>query len=98
MFNEIEKNILFLTVSDTDAYDAKKRMINLGCSWALQRIKANNNSDEELNEKLTQMQGVLSKNLATIKSIKNNSSGITRACSNIIKDLEVDLGLKIAKE
>ncbi len=98
MFNEIEKNILFLTVSDTDAYYAKERMIKLGCSWALQRIKANNNSDTELNEKLTRMQGVLSKNLAAIKSIKNNSSGITTACSHMITDLEVDLGLKIAKK
>ncbi len=98
MFNEVEKNILFLTVSETDAYFAKERMIRLGCSWALQRVKANNNSDAEMNEKLTKMHGVLRKNLDTIKTMKNNASGITKACSNMITELEIDLGLKEEKE
>ena len=97
MFNEIEKNILFITVSETDAYFAKERMIRLGCSWALQRIKANNNSDAEINEKLTKMHGILRKNLDTIKTMKNNASGITKACSNMIVELEIDLGLKEVK-
>ena len=97
MFNEIEKNILFVTVSETDAYYAKERMIRLGCSWALQRIKANNNSDAEMNEKLTKMHGILRKNLDTIKTMKNNASGITKACSNMIAELEIDLGLKEEK-
>ena len=94
MFNEIEKNILFITVSETDTYFAKERMIRLGCSWALQRIKADDTSDVELNDKLTKMQGILRKNLDTIKTMKNNSSGITTACSNMILELEIDLGLK----
>lgn len=98
MFNELEKNILFLTVSETDTYFAKERMIRLGCSWALQRIRADDTSDAELNDKLTKMQGILRKNLDTIKTMKNNSSGITKACSNMISELEIDLGLKEEKE
>lgn len=97
MFNEISKNILFVVVSESDSYQAKERMIRLGCSWALQRIMANNNADIELNEKLTKMQGVLRKNLDSIKTMKNNSAGITVACSNMIAELEVDLGLKTEK-
>jgi len=98
MFNEVAKNILFITVSKTDTYYAKERMIRLGCSWALQRIKADNNSDADLNEKLTKMHGILRKNLDTIKTMKNNASGITKACSNMITELEIDLGLKEEKE
>ena len=68
-------------------------MIRLGCSWALQRIKADNNSDAELNERLTRMQGVLRKNLDAIKTVKNNSSAITTACRHMVADIETELGL-----
>ena len=93
MFNEVAKNVLFVVVSESDSYDAKTRMIRLGCSWALQRIKADNNSDAELNERLTKMQGVLRKNLGAIKTVKNNSSAITTACSHMVADIETELGL-----
>jgi len=43
-------------------------------------------------------EGILRNNLGTIKTIKNNSTSITKACSNMITDLEIDLGLKIKKE
>lgn len=98
MFNEIEKNILFVTVSDSDSYEAKERMIRLACSWALQRIQADDTQDAELNEKLTKMQSVLRKNLDSIKTMKNNSKAITLSCSNMIAELEIDLGLKTPKE
>lgn len=97
MFNEISKNILFVTVSNTDSDDAKKRMIRLSCSWALQRIKSNESIDIDLDEKMKKFEGTLRNNLGTIKTIKNNSSSITKACSNMITDLEGDLGLKEKK-
>ena len=93
MFNEVAKNVLFVVVSESDSYDANTRMIRLGCSWALQRIKADNNSDAELNERLTKMQGVLRKNLDSIKTVKNNSSAITTACSQMVTNIETELGL-----
>ena len=97
MFNELSKDILFITVSESDTYQAQQRMIRLGCSWALQRIKADDTADVELNEKLTKLQNTLSSHLATVKTVKNNSKAITVACSNMIADLEVDLGLKEKK-
>ena len=97
MFNELSKDILFITVSESDTYEAQQRMIRLGCSWALQRIKADDTADVELNEKLTKLQNTLSSHLATVKTVKNNSKAITVACSNMIADLEVDLGLKEKK-
>ena len=62
-------------------------------SNCVERIKADNNSDAELNERLTRMQGVLRKNLDAIKTVKNNSSAITTACSHMVADIETELGL-----
>lgn len=98
MFNELTKDILFVTVSESDTHEAQQRMIRLGCSWALQRIKANNDSDVELNEKLSKLQNTLSTHLGAVKTVKNNSKAITVACSSMIADLEVDLGLKEKKQ
>ena len=94
MFNELSKDILFITVSESDSHEAKQRMIRLGCSWALQRLRADDTADIELNEKLTKLQNTLSNHLSTVKTVKNNSKAITVACSNMITELEVDLGLK----
>ena len=93
MFNEVAKNILFAVISESDSYEAKTRMMRLGCSWALQRIRANENSDAKLNDKLTNMQGVLRTSLNSIKTVKNNSSAITIACKQLITDFETELGL-----
>lgn len=98
MFNEISKNMLFITISETDTYNAKERMIRLGVSWALQRIKTGNAENVDLDEKMKKFEGVLRNNLGTIKTVKNNSTSITKACSNMITDLEIDLGLKEKKE
>ncbi len=98
MFNELSKDILFITLSESDTHEAQQRMIRLGCSWALQRIKADDVVDIELNEKLTKLQNTLSTHLVTVKTVKNNSKAITVACSNMITDLEVDLGLKEKKK
>ena len=93
MFNEVAKNILFVVIPESDSYEAKTRMIRLGCSWALQRIRANENPDAKLNEKLTNMQSVLRTSLNSIKTVKNNSSAITIACKQLITDFETELGL-----
>lgn len=98
MFNEITKNILFITISETDDFLAKERMIRLGCSWALQRLKTNDSVDVDLDEKMKKYEGILRNNLGTIKTVKNNSTSITKACSNMITDLEIDLGLKEKKK
>ena len=98
MFNEIDKNILFVTVSESDSYEAKERMIRLGCSWALQRIKADNTNDAELTEKLNKMKGILQKDLVRIKQMKINSSSVVKTCSDMIAELEIDLGLKSEKQ
>ena len=97
MFSEVGKNILFVTVSETDSYQAKERMIRLGCSWALQRIKADNSNDAELNEKMKKMEGMLRKDLDRIKTMKNNSSSVVKSCSDMIQELEFNLGLKSEK-
>lgn len=97
MFSEISKNILFVTVSETDLFEAQQRIIRLGCSWALQRIKADNSKDAELNEKLKKMQGILRKDLDRIKTMKNNSSSVVKSCSDMITDIEINLDLKSEK-
>ena len=97
MFNELEKNILFVTVSESDTPEAQQRMIQLGCNWALQRIKVNDTADKELDEKLSKLQNTLSTHLGSVKTVRNNSKAITTACNNMITELEVDLGLKEKK-
>ena len=96
MFNEVAKNVLFVTVSESDSGKAQERMIRFACSWALARVKSEG-GDAGLDEKLSRLETRLRKNLDTIKTIKNNSAAITSACKNMMDDLEVDLGLKQEK-
>ena len=96
MFNEVDKNILFVTVSDSDTHEAKKRLVLFACSWALARVKSAEGG-RDLDEKLGKLETQLRRNLDTIKTIKNNSQSITTACKNMMNDLEVDLGLKQEK-
>lgn len=96
MFNEVAKNVLFVTVSESDSGKAQERMIRFACSWALARVKSEE-GDAGLDEKLSRLETRLRKNLDTIKTIKNNSAAITSACKNMMDDLEVDLGLKQEK-
>ena len=96
MFNEVDKNVLFVTVSESDSGKAQERMIRFACSWALARVKSEE-GDAGLDEKLSRLETRLRKNLDTIKTIKNNSAAITSACKNMMDDLEVDLGLKQEK-
>ena len=98
MFNEIAKNILFVTVSDTDSYEAKERMIRLGCSWALARIRSDISKNENLNERLKELESRLSKDLDRIKTMKINSTSVVTSCSEMISELKDDLGLKPEKE
>ena len=96
MFNEVAKNVLFVTISESDSGKAQERMIRFACSWALARVKSEE-GDMGLDEKLSRLETRLRKNLDTIKTIKNNSAAITSACKNMMDDLEVDLGLKQEK-
>lgn len=96
MFNEVAKNVLFVTISESDSVKAQERMIRFACSWALARVKSEG-GDMGLDEKLSRLETRLRKNLDTIKTIKNNSAAITSACKNMMDDLEVDLGLKQEK-
>ena len=96
MFNEVAKNVLFVTISESDSGKAQERMIRFACSWALARVKSEG-GDMGLDEKLSRLETRLRKNLDTIKTIKNNSAAITSACKNMMDDLEVDLGLKQEK-
>lgn len=96
MFNEVAKNVLFVTISESDSGKAQERMIRFACSWALARVKSEG-GDMGLDEKLSRLETRLRKNLDTIKTIKNNSASITSACKNMMDDLEVDLGLKQEK-
>ena len=96
MFNEVSKNVLFVTVSASDGPKAQERMISFACSWALARAKSGG-GDSGLDEKMARLETRLRKNLDTIKTIKNNSAAITSACKNMMDDLEVDLGLKQEK-
>ena len=96
MFNEVAKNVLFVTISESDSPGAQERMILFACSWALARVKSEG-GDTGLDEKLARLETRLRKNLDTIKTIKNNSASITSACKNMMDDLEVDLGLKQEK-
>lgn len=96
MFNEVAKDVLFVTVSESDSPGAQERMIRFACSWALARVKSEG-GDAGLDEKLARLETRLRKNLDTIKTIKNNSASITSACKNMMDDLEVDLGLKQEK-
>ena len=96
MFNEVAKNVLFVTISESDSGKAQERMVRFACSWALARVKSEE-GDMGLDEKLSRLETRLRKNLDTIKTIKNNSAAITSACKNMMDDLEVDLGLKQEK-
>ncbi len=98
MFNEIAKNILFVTVSDTDSYEAKERMIRLGCSWALERIRSDVSKNEKLDERLKELESRLRKDFDRIKTMKINSTSVVNSCSEMISELKDDLGLKPEKK
>ena len=98
MFNEIAKNILFVTVSDTDSYEAKERMIRLGCSWALERLRSDVSKNEKLDERLKELESRLRKDFDRIKTMKINSTSVVNSCSEMISELKDDLGLKPEKK
>ena len=96
MFNEVDKNVLFVAVSESDTHEAKKRLVLFACSWALARVRSEEGS-RDLDAKLAKLEARLGQNLGAIKTIKNNAQSITNACREMMDGLEVDLGLKQEK-